>query len=433
TVYPNHPIDTTFRASKYQCIYQAQNFGTPMSINGLSLFSFFAEAAPQIPVKLWLANTTQSDLSQGFIPVQEFTLVFDGIVDFAPGSNTVLFGFSELPQSFQYTGGNLALMALRGYSEAEHSPQNRFASFNIGWAQARSLSSNLDNVLPGSQGGVIVDTAPKVAFLGSVSPIGHLRGTLLDLNNHPIPDITIHLSGRPDVVTNQFGAFEFMYYPAGDYTVSCWVLGYADYSHQFSLPAGQITYHNISPVPLFSVGTVAGMVRNTQGIALSGVLLQVEDFYTHSDASGNYVLNLPIGTHTIVVTAPEYHSQNVNNVVVQENQTTALDITLIHESDNDDQVSAILETSLSGNFPNPFNPSTTIEFNLVKAAFTRLEIYNLKGQLVKTLAREELRAGKHEVVWNGIDNTGRKVSSGIYLLRLSHDGKSYSRKMMMLK
>jgi hypothetical protein len=324
-------------------------------------------------------------------------------------------------------------MAMRGYTETEHSPQNRFISFNNGWAQARYIGSNLDDLLPGTQGGAVVDKAPKIAFHGSLSQVGHLRGTLLDFNNHPIQDITIHLNGVPDIVTNQFGAFAFQNIPAGDYTLSCSVLGYAEYSQQISLPEGQIVIQNILPLPLFSVGTVAGIVRNTLGEPIIGAMIHSGEFYTHSISSGNYVLNLPLGTHTIGVTAPEYHEQTYNNVVVLENETTTLDITLVHESDNDDQVVPVPITSISGNFPNPFNPSTIIEFNLAKAALARLDIYNLKGQLVKTLANTELQTGKHRLEWNGKDESGRKVSSGLYLVRLSHDGNSYSRKMMLMK
>lgn len=433
TTYANYPLDTTVRSSKYQCIYQMEDLGTPMTITALSLYTIFAETTSQIPVKLWLANTTQSNLSQGFIPVQEFTLVFDGLVNFTTGSTSVLLPFSELPQSFQYNGGNLALMAMRGYTETQHSPQNRFISFNNGWAQARYIGSNLDDLLPGTQGGAVVDKAPKIALHGSLSQVGHLRGTLLDFNSHPIQDITIHLSGAPDLITNQFGAFEFQNIPAGDYTLSCFVLGYDEYSQQISVPAGQVVIQNILPQPLFSVGSVAGIVRNTLGTPIAGAMIYSQEFYTHSNSTGNYVLNLPLGTHTISVTAPEYHEQSYNNVQVLENETTTLDITLVHESDNDDQVVPVPITSISGNFPNPFNPSTIIEFNLATAARARLEIYNLKGQLIKTLANTELQSGKHRLEWNGKDESGRKVSSGLYFVRLTHEGISYNRKMMLMK
>ncbi|MDD2230296.1 MAG: FlgD immunoglobulin-like domain containing protein [Candidatus Cloacimonetes bacterium] len=89
---------------------------------------------------------------------------------------------------------------------------------------------------------------------------------------------------------------------------------------------------------------------------------------------------------------------------------------------------------LLGNYPNPFNPSTTIGFTLPHAGNTSLEIFNLKGQLVKELySNTDLALGEHSSVWDGKDNNGNPVSSGIYYYRLSFAGKSVNRKMVMLK
>ncbi|MCD4818586.1 MAG: T9SS type A sorting domain-containing protein [Candidatus Cloacimonetes bacterium] len=85
------------------------------------------------------------------------------------------------------------------------------------------------------------------------------------------------------------------------------------------------------------------------------------------------------------------------------------------------------------NYPNPFNPETTIKFNLKKKEQTELVIYNIKGQKVKTLINRELEAGKHSIVWNGTDETGKKLSSGIYLYKLKTDNYSAVKKMLMIK
>jgi len=90
-------------------------------------------------------------------------------------------------------------------------------------------------------------------------------------------------------------------------------------------------------------------------------------------------------------------------------------------------------TVLGKNFPNPFNPETTIEFNLGKDSQTLLEIYNIKGQKVKTLVNEIRKAGYHQVVWSGTDNIGSKVANGIYLYRLKSNSYISTRKMLMLK
>ncbi len=85
------------------------------------------------------------------------------------------------------------------------------------------------------------------------------------------------------------------------------------------------------------------------------------------------------------------------------------------------------------NYPNPFNPETTITFNLPTAGNANLAIYNVKGQLVKNLANSQMNAGSHKLTWNGTDNNGRNVTSGIYFYKLSHNGTTETRKMMLMK
>ncbi|MDD2332450.1 MAG: FlgD immunoglobulin-like domain containing protein [Candidatus Cloacimonetes bacterium] len=101
-------------------------------------------------------------------------------------------------------------------------------------------------------------------------------------------------------------------------------------------------------------------------------------------------------------------------------------------SSSDPTVPSIV-SMLNQNYPNPFNPETTISFVLPQAGEANLSIYNVKGQLIKTLNKGSLNAGSHNLVWNGTDNNGKNVSSGIYFYRLSHNGRTESKKMMLMK
>ncbi|MCF7792854.1 MAG: T9SS type A sorting domain-containing protein [Candidatus Cloacimonetes bacterium] len=92
-----------------------------------------------------------------------------------------------------------------------------------------------------------------------------------------------------------------------------------------------------------------------------------------------------------------------------------------------------LTNQLNANYPNPFNPTTTISFSLVQPAYTILSIYNVKGELVKTLISDQLTANDHTVTWNGKDNTGKTAASGVYFYKLKSGNYTSSRKMLMLK
>jgi hypothetical protein len=89
--------------------------------------------------------------------------------------------------------------------------------------------------------------------------------------------------------------------------------------------------------------------------------------------------------------------------------------------------------SLVGNYPNPFNPSTTIQFSLPAAGFAELVIFNMTGQKVCEMVNKRMEAGMHSVVWNGCDQYGIPVSSGVYISRLKMGGKVETRRMTLVK
>ena len=93
------------------------------------------------------------------------------------------------------------------------------------------------------------------------------------------------------------------------------------------------------------------------------------------------------------------------------------------------------EFALHQNFPNPFNPDTTIKYDLAESADVTLQIYNVLGQVVRTLvASEAQNAGRYQIRWSGMDDRGVPVSSGIYFYQISADGKFHNvRKLMLLK
>jgi len=94
---------------------------------------------------------------------------------------------------------------------------------------------------------------------------------------------------------------------------------------------------------------------------------------------------------------------------------------------------SVVSNSLWQNYPNPFNPQTTITFSVKERGLVSLKIYNVAGQLVRTLAREELAAGAHTKVWDGRDDAGQRVSSGVYYYKLVANNFSQTKKMVVLK
>ena len=85
-------------------------------------------------------------------------------------------------------------------------------------------------------------------------------------------------------------------------------------------------------------------------------------------------------------------------------------------------------------YPNPFNPTTAIEFTIQKGSEVELSIFNIKGQKIKTLTQNEFSEGTHSVIWNGNDELSKPVSSGIYYYKLNVNGKTEAiKKCLLLK
>jgi len=112
------------------------------------------------------------------------------------------------------------------------------------------------------------------------------------------------------------------------------------------------------------------------------------------------------------------------------------------QTDVDDDNPAVVikpeSFSLDQNYPNPFNPSTTISYtvyhnNGTRAPKTELLIYNMLGQEIRTLVSRTESPGSYTVLWDGTDDGGRSVASGIYFYRLKRGAETVSRKMALVK
>ena len=108
-----------------------------------------------------------------------------------------------------------------------------------------------------------------------------------------------------------------------------------------------------------------------------------------------------------------------------------LDLNQVMEAEDSIQLPPI--TFNLKNYPNPFNPETTISFELSKPGNVVLNIYNLKGELVKMLINNQMSNGKHSIVWDGKDNNGKICSSGVYCYKIESNGRVETKKMLLMK
>lgn len=123
--------------------------------------------------------------------------------------------------------------------------------------------------------------------------------------------------------------------------------------------------------------------------------------------------------------------------------TVSYDITDIYKItfnltgvNNDDlgKLNSVLKPFLlMQNYPNPFNPNTTIQYQLPKAGKVELKIYNIAGQVVKTLVNESQKEGAYKVRWDGKNDQSQRVANGTYIYQIKHDNKALAKKMIFVK
>ena len=154
--------------------------------------------------------------------------------------------------------------------------------------------------------------------------------------------------------------------------------------------------------------------------------------YEHEGIAG---LRYSGGSHKLV-----YYAFGMENLMDESPRNEILDktanwlgVTVGIEDNTEENPILPKELSLSQNYPNPFNPQTTITYNLPTNTNICLSIYNVNGQLVRTLTNTKQNAGTYSIEWNGKDNNNNILSSGLYFYRLDTDNESITRKMLLLK
>ena len=101
--------------------------------------------------------------------------------------------------------------------------------------------------------------------------------------------------------------------------------------------------------------------------------------------------------------------------------------------DIDEQAELPLEFNLAQNYPNPFNAKTSISYTIAKAGQVTLDIFDIRGRKIRTALSGVQNPGNYHIIWDGLDDSGQAVASGVYMYRLNTEGKSVTKKMVFMK
>jgi hypothetical protein len=186
---------------------------------------------------------------------------------------------------------------------------------------------------------------------------------------------------------------------------------------------------NVEPEPCFSVGMQSGALLGNTVIVLATLTYIQPDpdtptyFYVH-----------PVGSPSIPGTALYANGANPGHLIplTPASGAETVPVAMVN-APTTDVPDVTKHTAITSAHPNPFNPSTTLAFELARSGHTRLAIHDMRGRLVKTLVNGSLSDGAHEQVWDGRNDAGRKVESGVYFVRLTAGAEHTMMKVMLLK
>jgi hypothetical protein len=164
-------------------------------------------------------------------------------------------------------------------------------------------------------------------------------------------------------------------------------------------------------------------------------LLDSGEPFTTTDQQGNYSLNLPgAGTYMIMpayMPPQGYVFEDVPiTVTLADNEDRQLNLVLNYTivSDNEDKPEVPKSVELHPNYPNPFNPTTTIGFSLPTTSHVKLTVYDITGRVVRTVLNQVMSSGSHTIQFDGAG-----LTSGLYLYRLEAAGIVITNKMTLIK
>ncbi len=167
---------------------------------------------------------------------------------------------------------------------------------------------------------------------------------------------------------------------------------------------------------------IAGVASSNNGTVLTGRNDRVL-YYNSNGVMDAQLFSIPVSSVNVA-------ALNVANMTVADAQNNAMDVEVVLVKSGAAAPGAF---ALEQSYPNPFNPSTTISYTVPVSTQVRLSIFNSVGMEIRNLQSGTVEAGTHSITWDGTDANGAAVTSGVYFYRLSADGFSAVRSMMLTK
>ena len=543
-----YPFNFAFRNNLSETIYFPTEIPYAGLIHAISYYSNFDNYVGSKQIRIWMGNTAQSTLTNGWIPAGSLTEMFNGYINFPSGMNTIMIPFDN---PFNYLGNNLVVMANRVWDTQTYSLNDKFYE-TIETApyydRTRAVNSNTTQISPTNPPvGYLFSRFPNTSFYMEITGLGVIEGTVYDDVGNPITGAQITITETQiSTISNGAAFYRFGNVMEGSYILTASCYGHESQSQPAVVVEGNTTYINFNLVPFGTVevsGHVVGSDDPEIGLEGAFVIMVGDEVYqTVTDENGDFILidvfenndyymeiskfgydvyseniyvgnsNYDMGTIILdevafppeditavlnpeetevtitwsppaltdrnfeyynvyrflhvyinepftwiwigaelidtffvdtewVILAPQFYQYAVKAVYTNGVESDAAFSNVLEKESGSDSPEILqnVRTEITGIYPNPFNPTTTILFNLTAkdAKNAEIVIYNIRGQKIKTfpvilsLSKDE---GQSSIIWDSTDENGKPQPTGIYLIHLKIDGKNIdSKKCLLLK
>lgn len=299
-----------------------------------------------------------------------------------------------------------------------------------------------------------------------------INGTIFDESGNPIPNALVIIISSSELddptklvtaITDQNGVYQVPNLDSDDYIVWSHAGGFVPtfYSNVQNWQNATLVTVNgaVSGIdidmPTVSNGSfceVNGNVKADDGTGADN-FVNVKDAFVYAVDSNGQVLGFSLtdenGNYGIENIAPGDYTIHASKFKLEEGTVSGINLngsaalaapgvdfilnaaTSVEEIENEIEIPTAF--GLSNNYPNPFNPTTTIEFKVPEVSNVKITVYNVLGQSVKTLVNANFTTGNYKVSWDGTNEVGSQVSSGIYFYRLDAGNFSHTKRMLLLK
>jgi urease beta subunit len=315
------PMDFHYKNSLFETIYLASELNIDGLLTDIQFYNNFVTNLPGMPTNIWVGETTQTDLSAGWIPSTQLTQVFSGNVNYPVGQNDISVHFDP---PYPYGGGNLAVMVERPMDTQYYSSSDVFRT-QFGAVSNRTRNVYSDNIDydPANPPPTTSPTAyfPMTTLLVITEGLGAINGTVYGPGNVPLAGATVVVQGTTlSYTTGADGTFTFPYVYQGTQQVTASKHGYYDATNTVTVIEDQTVTTNftLTPLPQVTVtGRIVGSDQPTVGLADATISLSgYESYEATTNNNGQFTIPNVYANHTYDYVASAMGYQNATGQVV---------------------------------------------------------------------------------------------------------------------